>query len=79
MKTISIKLPPPLANWLSRRAVQSGRTESELVREALEAQKTNKAKMSGKSCGELMRDLDGFFEGPSDLATNPKYMADFGK
>jgi Arc/MetJ-type ribon-helix-helix transcriptional regulator len=79
MKTISIELPPPLANWLSRRASRLGRSQSELVREALEAQKTGKAHTNGKSCAELMEKLGGFFEGPSDLATNPKYLADFGK
>lgn len=78
MKTLSVKLPKPLANWLSERSTHLGRTQSDLVREALEQQK-NGSKTGVKSCAELMAELEGFFEGPPDLSTNPKYMKDFGK
>ena len=76
MKTISLKLPEPLANWLAKRAKELGRAQSDLVRQALEEQREGKGAVS---CHELMKDLAGSFSGPSDLSTNPKHMQDFGK
>ena len=77
MKTISLKLPAPLANWLAKRANELGRSRSDLVRQALEEQR--QGKNSEKSCAGLMAEFGGFFRGPRDLSTNPKYMRDFGK
>ena len=79
MKTISLKLPAPLANWLAKRANELGRSRSDLVRQALEEQRQGKNSKSEKSCAELMAEFSGFFQGPHDLSTNPKYMRDFGK
>ena len=79
MKTISLKLPAPLANWLAKRANELGRSRSDLVRQALEEQRQNKNSKSEKSCAELMAEFGGFFRGPRDLSTNPKYMRDFGE
>lgn len=80
VKTLSVKLPLPLARWLSRQAKELRRTQSDLVRQALEAQRhgMNGAKKN-KSCAELLADFGGFFEGPPDLSTNPKYLKDYGK
>ena len=79
MKTISLKLPAPLANWLAKRANQLGRSRSDLVRQALEEQRQGKNSRGEKSCAELMAEFGGFFRGPRELSTNPKYMRDFGK
>lgn len=79
MKTISLKLPAPLANWLARRANELGRSRSDLVRQALEEQREGKNSRSEKSCAELMAEFGGLFRGPRDLSTNSKYMRDFGK
>ena len=79
MKTISLKLPAPLANWLAKRANELGRSRSDLVRQALEEQREGKNSKSEKSCAELLAEFSGFFQGPRDLSTNPKYMRDFGK
>jgi len=79
MKTISLKLPVPLANWLAKRAAELGRSRSDLVRQALEEQRQGKNSTGEKSCAELMVEFGGFFRGPRDLSTNPKYMRDFGK
>ena len=79
MKTISLKLPAPLASWLEKRADELGRSQSELVRQALEEQRHDNGKKREKSCAELMAEFEGFFRGPRDLSTNPKYMRDFGK
>ncbi len=76
MKTISIKLDPSLAQWLSRRAEKMNRTTSDLVREALEHQRTAKAR---PNCHDLMQHLCGSIHGPGDLSTNPKHLEGFGK
>ena len=72
MKTVSIKLPEPLAAWLSRRARELDRSQSDLVREALQ-------RSSGVSCHDLFADLRGVINGPKHLSTNPKQMAGFGE
>ena len=79
MKTISLKLPAPLANWLAKRANELGRSRSDLVRHALEEQRESKNSGGEKSCAALLPEFGGFFRGPRDLSTNPKYMRDFGK
>ncbi len=76
MKTLTVKLPEPLALWLTRRAKQLGRPQSELVREALERVR---AGGSAASCHDLMADVCGSVRGPRDLSTNPKHFDDFGK
>jgi Arc/MetJ-type ribon-helix-helix transcriptional regulator len=77
MKTISVKLPEPVAAWLVRRAKETKRTRSAIVREALERQRSSKD--HPKSCRDLLDDLHGYFDGPPDLSTNPKYLEGFGK
>jgi hypothetical protein len=76
MKTISVKLPDALASWLSRRASELGRPQSELVREALQRSKTG---TSGQTCHDLFGDVCGIVDGPRDLSTNPKHMNGFGE
>jgi len=76
MKMISLKLPQPLANWLARRSKELGRSQSDIVRQALEEQRQGKGR---PSCHDLMNDLCGSFSGPKDLSVNPRYLDDFGK
>ena len=76
MKTITVKLPDPLAAWLSRRARELGRPQSELVREALQRAS---AGSNGGSCHDALGDLCGVIEGPKDLSTNPKHLTGFGE
>ena len=64
---------------LAKRANELGRSRSDLVRQALEEQRQAKNSRGEKSCAELMAEFGGFFRGPRDLSTNPKYMRDFGK
>ena len=79
MKTISLKLPENLDMKLGRIAKQRKQSKSEVVREALE-QFLNGGRRSGAvTVAELAGDLLGSAEGPSDLATNPKYMEGYGK
>ena len=77
MKTLSVKLPEPLANWVSGRSRKLGRTQSALVREVLERERAGGSR--SKSCRDLLVALDGFFDGPGDLSTNPKHLESFGK
>ncbi|MSQ58925.1 MAG: CopG family transcriptional regulator [Betaproteobacteria bacterium] len=76
MKTLTVKLPETLASWLSYRAKQLGRPQSELVREALEQARRGTGSVS---CHDLMADVCGSVPGPKDLSTNPKHMDGFGK
>ena len=79
MKTLSVKLPEPLARWLIKQSRDLRRTQSDLVRQALEAQRQNGQGKKAKSCAELLADFGGFFEGSRDLSTNPKHMEGYGK
>lgn len=76
MKTITVKLPEALAAWLSRRARELGRPQSDIVREALQ-----RASEGGESptCHDALADVCGVIDGPKDLSTNPKHLAGFGE
>ena len=76
MKTLTVKLPDPLASWLSRRARELGRPQSDLVREALQRASEG---TSGASCHDVFGDVCGVIEGPKDLSTNPKHLTGFGE
>jgi hypothetical protein len=76
MKTVTVKLPESLATWLSRRARELGRPQSEIVREALQRSSEG---ASGVSCHELFTDVCGVIDGPKDLSTNPKHLAGLGE
>ncbi|MGZ8900631.1 MAG: CopG family ribbon-helix-helix protein [Limisphaerales bacterium] len=79
MKTISIRVPDPLADWLDKEAAQLGRSQSEIIRDALEHVRGS-AKGKRKSVGAQMAELGGFFKGgPRDGSTNKKYMKGFGE
>lgn len=76
MKTIVVKLPETLATWLSRRARELGRPQSDLVREVL--QRVSEG-AHGVSCHDRFADVCGIIDGPKDLATYPKRLASFGR
>ena len=77
MITLTVKIGADVDARLRAEAKRSGKTKSQLVREALA---TYAPKVSGKelSCYDLSRDICGSAKGPPDLSTNPKYMEDFG-
>ena len=80
MKTISLKLPSRLSARLERAAKQRGQSKSEIVRTALEQFLNGRpVRQRPMSALELAGDLVGCADGPSDLATNPKYMEGFGE
>ena len=78
-KKVSARVAPALEQSLRRRAAFTGQTESEIVREALEA---HLAQEPAGSAYELAQRLGlvGCAKGlPADLSTNPKYFEGFGK
>lgn len=74
MKTVSFKVPAELDEALTQLARRRKSSRSAVVREAIEAL----TRGENGSVTELAGDLVGRFHGPGDLATNPKYMDDFG-
>lgn len=80
MQTISLKLPDDLLAQLESEAKARRVTKSSLVRESLEKAFHKRSKSGPVSCHDLARDLAGSIkELPKDIATNSKYMDDFGK
>ncbi len=77
MRTISVKLPESVANWLVRRAKETDRTRSAVVREALEREWLGSDRP--QSCHDLLQDVCGSLDAPPDLSTNPRHMEGFGR
>jgi hypothetical protein len=75
MRTVSFKLPELLVRTLEELAHRRQTSRSALVREALQALVAQGA----PSFGAAAADLVGSVEGPSDLATNPRHLRDFGR
>lgn len=75
MRTLTVKVPIELDETITAVARRLGTTRSEVVRAALR----NIADQSEVSMADLVGDLAGVVEGPSDLATNPAHMAGFGR
>ena len=76
MKTISVRLPEPLSVWLVCRATELGRTQSDIVREALQRTKEG---TDGANCHDLFADVCGVIDRPRSLSTNPRHMRGFGE
>lgn len=76
VKTVTVKLPMPLATWLDQQARDLGSSKSALIRQALEYQRSKRGR---GTCLDLMEDLCGCLRGPRDLSTHPKHMEGFGK
>jgi hypothetical protein len=79
MKTVSLKLSDDLARELERSARRLKRGKSEIIRAALSEYLRSQNGSATASFYDLASDLIGKFEGPADLATNPKYMEGFGR
>ena len=79
MDTISLKLPKSLLERLKEEARGRGTSRSKIVRDCLEERLLKPKRGRKLSCYDLARDLAGSMRGPRDVATNRKYMEDFGK
>lgn len=83
MKPRTLKLPAALDAKLTRYAASKGASASAVLREAL-AEYLNRLSAEGGSArptsiGHLAADLAGTVDGPADLSTNPKHLAQFGR
>lgn len=76
---LSLKLPAALLVKLEAAAKRRRTTKSAVVREALEAHFANGRRRRKASVYDLAKDLCGVFDGPRDLATNPRYMRGYGR
>jgi hypothetical protein len=79
MTTISLKVPATLDSRLAEEAQRRRTSKSALVRECVEKMLVAPRKGHAASCLDLAGDLAGCLNGPSDIATNPKYLEDFGQ
>ena len=79
MKTISLKLSDEIEAKLTAKARQTGKTKSEITREALSAFLDAGKRKANVSCLDLVKDLVGTGRGPGDLASNRKYLRDYGR
>lgn len=76
MKTISVKLPPMLTDWLENESKRANRSKSALVREILEQHQQRQR----SSALDLAGDLCGCVEsGLRDLSHNRKHLKGFGQ
>ncbi len=78
-KRISARLTASLEQHLRRRSLLTGQTESDIIREALEA---HFAQPPGRSALSLAKSLGlvGCAKGlPADLSTNKRHFAGFGE
>ena len=78
VSTISLKLPTMLAKRLDAEARKSGRSKSQVVREALE-KSFDDTKKRPATFYDLAPHLAGCASGPRDLSTKKKHLSDFGR
>ena len=77
-RTITLKLPDALAARLRAVVQRRSRTQSEVVREALEKHLDGEATFVG-SCLDLARDLAGSLSGPPDLSSSRRHLRGYGR
>ena len=79
MTTISLKVPDTLDSRLAEEAQRRRTSKSAVIRECVERMLLAQNNDRAASCLDLAGDLAGCLKGPSDIATNPKYLDDFGQ
>ena len=75
---MSFKLPKALFQRLAEEARKRRTSKSKIVRECLKQVLLKPKTRKHVSCYELAQHLAGCLHGPSDIATNPKHLEDFG-
>ena len=78
MKTISIKVPQALAARIEEAAEATGRSKSDLLRDAIEQYLLRGALSTARSISSEATDLSGCLEGPDDLSFNPRHLEGYG-
>ena len=79
MTTISLKVPDTLDSRLTEEARRRRTSKSAVIRECLDKVMLAPKKDRAATCLDLAEDLAGCLKGPRDIATNPKYLDDFGQ
>ena len=75
MRTLTLKLPPELSDWLENRARELNRSKSEIAREALMAQRNrNQSESVVARAGELV----GQYSSTRKDSSHKKHLKDFG-
>ena len=79
MSTVTVSLPDPLAERLTREARQRSVTPDAIVRQALEQALPGGGSGAERSVFERLQSLSvNDPDSPADLATNPAHMEGFG-
>jgi Arc/MetJ-type ribon-helix-helix transcriptional regulator len=78
-RTISVKIPRPLAARLSAAVRRRKTSQSAIVREALEGHLQSDSLDHTGSFLELAGDLVGSVSGPVDLSTNKRHLRGYGR
>lgn len=76
MKTLSVKLPEPLAAALRREALRAQVSQSEFVRTVLDQHLANTSSSTLERIGDLAGCVDS---GVGDLSSSRKHLAGFGR
>lgn len=76
MPTVTIKMNDVQFAALTREAKARGMSKAGVLRDAFLGKQREPA--SGGSAYDLIADLIGTAAGPADLATNPRYLKDYG-
>ena len=76
MTVLTCKIPDDLDSRLEELARRAKMPKSKVVRKVLEA--AVQARSKNGTAFDLVKDLCGSLSGPSDLATNPKYLEGLG-
>lgn len=79
MKTLSVKLPDGLDAKLTAAARRRRTSKSVVARKALESALRESTKPKAGSVLDLVHDLAGCVDGPSDLSVNKTYLKTFGR
>jgi predicted transcriptional regulator len=79
MQAISLRLPDPLFFDLMAQVKATAQTQTDIIREAISDYLKRKAPVRKKSAADLAAKFAGTCDGPSDLATNPKYLEGLGR
>lgn len=79
MATVTVKLSDALAARLKAAVKRRGRSQSALLREALEAHLELEDEGLAGTCLELAGDLAGCLDGPADLSTNRRHLRGYGR
>ena len=79
MKNISVRLPEELDSRLEALVRKSGKSKSEMIRDAVEILCGGNETKNTLSCLDLSGDLAGIINGPKDLSYNKKHMEGYGK